>query len=102
MIIRKWNGTGDYDALLILSEDEMRSFADHYQVDWSYFTNGPRKSINGQYFCFVNHTRKAYALLPFLSLAFGGMHNGDSPVEEELVPEERINYDDYSLESFSR
>lgn len=102
MITRKWNGVGDYDSLLVLSEEEMRLFADHFQVDWSFFTNGPRKSINGQYFCFVSYSRKVFALLPFLSLAFGGMYNGDSPVEEEHDPIEAINYDDYSLEPFTR
>ena len=100
MITREWNGVGDYDSLLVLSEEEMRLFADHFQVDWSFFTDGPRKSINGQYFCFVNHKRKVYALLPFLSLAFGGMYNEDTSVGEELAADD-INYDDFSLEPFS-
>ena len=101
MIARKWNGVGDYDALLVLSEDEMIMLADHYHVDWSFFTSGPRKNFDDKYFCFVNYSRKVLALLPFLSLVFGGMYD-KAPYGEELAPMEAIDYHEYSLEVFSR
>ena len=33
MTANKWNGAGDYDVLLTLSEKEMRELADYYKVD---------------------------------------------------------------------
>ena len=75
MVARKWRGIGDYDHFLTLDEGEMRDLCRYYDVDWSFFTKGPAKSMDGQYFCFVNLSRKVFALLPFLSLAFGGMYN---------------------------
>lgn len=69
-----WNGIGDYDYLLSLNEQEMRTFCAYYHVDWSFFTKTPAKHLEDEYFCFVSLERKAFALLPFLSLAFGGMY----------------------------
>ncbi|MBQ1550011.1 MAG: hypothetical protein IIZ65_06265 [Clostridia bacterium] len=101
MTAYKWNGVGDYDVLLILSEEEMRELADYYRVDWSFFTEeGPSKSFDGNYFCFISFSRRKLALLPFLSLAFGGMYNDESPLGN-LQDVERLNYSVYSLEEFS-
>ena len=97
----KWNGVGDYDALLRLSEEEMRALADYYHVDWSFFTEGPSKSFNGNYFCFVSFSRRKLALLPRLSLAFGGMYNNESPLGDHQDIE-GLNFSIYSLEKFSR
>ena len=75
MVAQRWNGIGDYDHLLTLDEGEMRELCRYYDIDWSFFMKSPAKSMDGQYFCFVSLSRKALALLPFLSLAFGGMYN---------------------------
>ena len=95
----KWTGVGEYDALLDLSENEMRELADYYKVDWTFFTDGPSRTFEGHYFCFISFSRKALALLPFLSIAFGGMYNGNLLLESESIPVE-ISYDDYVLEEF--
>ena len=98
MFSQTWNGVGDYDALITLSEQEMKALASHYQVDWSFFETGPAKHWDDAYFCFVNHTRKVLALLPFLSLAFGGMYD-ELPMGNEKCPI-HINYAQYTLEEF--
>ena len=101
MVSIKWIGVGDYDELIALSEEEMREFADHFNIDWSFFTNGtPNKKLGDHYYCFVNYSRKVLALLPFLALAFGGQYNDEPPFEGEPRTIE-IDYDDYSLEEFS-
>ena len=100
MTAYKWNGVGDYDALLRLSEEEMRVLSDYYHVDWSYFTEGPSKSFNGNYFCFVSFSRRKLALLPFLSLAFGGMYDELPLGDHQDI--EGLNFSIYSLEKFSR
>ena len=98
MIAQTWNGVGDYDALITLSEQEMKKLAGYYKVDWSFFTTGPEKSWGGEYYCFVSHGRKALALLPFLSLAFGGMYD-EPPMENDAHPIQ-LNYAGYTLEKF--
>ena len=98
MTANKWNGAGDYDVLLALSEKEMRELADYYKVDWSFFTTGPSKNINGHYYCFASFSRKALSLLPFLSLAFGGMYD-EMPVGDEGVPA-ALDYSQFTLEEF--
>ena len=81
MNAQKWNGIGDYDFLLTLNEHEMRDLCFFYDVDWSFFTEGPSKSWEDKYYCFINLERKVFALLPFLSLAFGGMYS-NLPMEQ--------------------
>lgn len=71
---RKWTGVGDYDVIITLSKQEMAFVTEHYGIDWSFFTKLPAKSYDGNYFLFASLSRKALALLPFLSLAFGGMY----------------------------
>ena len=94
-----WNGIGDYDAFITLTEQEMRELARSYNVDWSFFTTAPSKSWGDEYYCFVSYTRKALALLPFLSLAFGGMYD-ELPMgnDREQI---QINYAEYTLEEFA-
>ena len=99
MITQKWNGVGDYDAFITLSEQEMKELASYYQVDWSFFQNGPAKNWEDAYFCFVSHTRKVLALLPFLSLAFGGMYD-EPPMDHEKYPI-HIHFAEYTLEEFA-
>ena len=84
MVAQRWNGIGDYDHLLTLDEEEMRELCRYYDIDWSFFMKSPAKSMDGQYYCFVSLSRKAFALLPFLSLAFGGMYN-TLPMENALT-----------------
>ena len=95
----RWNGVGDYDVLLSLSEQEMRELTKHYGVDWSFFTTGPSKSFDDTYFCFASFSRRKLALLPFLSLAFGGMYD-ELPIGDEQNPVTLV-FSDYSLEEFS-
>ncbi len=95
----EWRGIGDYDCLLTLSEEEMRDLAARYGVDWSFFTEGPAKSFDDKYFCFVSYSRKALALLPFLSLAFGGMYD-ELPLGDKAYPVE-IDFSGYTMEEFS-
>ena len=95
----KWHGAGDYDVLLTLSEQEMRALAEHYRVDWSFFTTAPAKHWDDQYFCFASFSRKALALLPFLSLAFGGMYD-EPPVDDVQTPI-TLDYSEFRLEEFS-
>ena len=100
MIAYEWHGVGDYDYFLKLSGNEMRELADHYHVDWSFFTSSPSKTFGeDDYYCFISLSRKALALLPFLSIAYGGMYD-ELPWSDESIPIE-INYADYLLESFS-
>ena len=98
MFALSWHGIGDYDALITLSEQEMRELANYYKVDWSFFTTPPAKSWEDAYYCFVSHRRKALALLPFLSLAFGGMYD-ELPMDEEME-QIQIRYDEYTMEEF--
>ncbi len=74
MLTQVWNGIGDYDFLLTLNEHEMRDLCSFYDVDWAFFSNGPAKHDGDNYYCFISLKRKVFALLPFLSLAFGGMY----------------------------
>ena len=99
MVSNQWKGPGDYDVLLTLSEKEMRALADWYHVDWAFFTEGPRKSFDDQYFCLVSYSRKALALLPFLSLAFGGIYM-ELPFEGKAQTVE-LDFADYTLEALS-
>lgn len=99
MFAETWNGIGDYDEFITLSEQEMRELTSYYKVDWSFFTTGRSKSWGGKYYCFVNHARKALALLPFLSLAFGGMYD-ELPMADDAHPM-HINYAEYTLEEFA-
>ena len=99
MFAQTWNGIGDYDALLTLSEREMKELTSYYNVDWSFSTTGPSKSWDHAYFCFVSQNRKALALLPFLSLAFGGMYD-ESPVADDAYPVQ-IDYAAFTLEAFA-
>ncbi len=99
MKANKWSGVGDYDVLLTLSEQEMRKLAQYYHVDWSFFTTGPSKSFDGKFFCFASYSRKKLALLPFLSIAFGGMHD-ELPIGDAEGPA-ALDYGDFSLEKFS-
>ena len=94
-----WLGTGDYNVLLTLSEQEMRALAKHYSVDWSFFTTGPSKHFDDRYFCLASFSRKALALLPFLSLAFGGMYD-ELPLGDVQTPI-TVDYSQYCLEEFS-
>ena len=91
MKAQKWNGIGDYDYLLTLNEHEMKDLCSFYKVDWSFFTEGPRKNWEDDYFCFISLKRKVFALLPFLSLAFGGMYH-NLPVEKTQM-HVSINYE---------
>jgi len=99
MYAQTWTGVGDYDEFLTLSQEEMRALAGYYNVDWSFFTTGPSKSWEGEYYCFVSHSRNVLALLPFLSLAFGGMYD-EPPMENDAHPIQ-IHFGDYSLEEFA-
>ena len=99
MFAQTWNGVGDYDALITLSEQEMKELASYYKVDWSFFTTSSSKSWGNEYYCVVNHTRKVLALLPFLSLVFGGMY--DEPPMDNDIKQIQINYAEYTLEEFS-
>lgn len=92
----KWNGIGGYDLFLSLSETEMREIAEYYNVDWSFFNSS--NTLGSDYFCFVSFSRKTLALLPFLSLAFGGMYDELPVGSEEQSPE--LNLSEYSLEEF--
>lgn len=82
-----------------MSEQEMKELADFYKVDWSVFTDGPRKNFDATYFCFVSYTRKVLALIPFLSIVFGGQYD-EFPMDSE-EQNVRLCYEDYSLEKFS-
>lgn len=99
MYAQTWTGVGNYDELITLSEEEMRALAGHYNVDWSFFTTGPSKSWEGEYYCFVSHSRNVLALLPFLSLAFGGMYD-ELPFGDAAKPI-TIDYSQFRLEEFS-
>ena len=99
MFAQTWNGVGDYDALITLSEQEMKELTSYYKVDWSFFTTAPSKSWCDEYYCFVSQTRKALALLPFLSLAFGSMY--DEPPVADDAHQIQINYAEYVLEAFA-
>lgn len=99
MTANPWKGVGEYDALLTLSEKEMRALADWYHVDWSYFTEGPARHFDDSYFCLVSYSRKALALIPFLSLVFGGMYT-ELPFGEEAQAA-ALDFADYTLEAFS-
>lgn len=99
MFAQTWNGVGDYDALITLSEQEMKELTNYYNVDWSFFTTGPSKSWDDTYYCFVSQTRKALALLPFLSLAFGAMYD-EPPMEDDAHPIQ-IHFAGYTLEEFA-
>lgn len=94
-----WKGVGDYDVLLTLSEQEMRALADYYKVEWSYFTTGPSKNFDDRYFCFASFSRKALALLPFLSIAYGGMYD-EPPMDNANTPI-MLDYSEFCLEEFS-
>lgn len=94
-----WNGVGDYDVLLTLSEQEMRALAEHYKVDWSFFTTGAAKNFDDQYYCFSSFSRKALALLPFLSLIYGGMYD-ELPMDNANKPI-TLDYSEFCLEKFS-
>lgn len=94
-----WNGVGNYDVLITLSEQEMIALAKHYNVDWSFFTTGPSKSFADQYFCFASFSRKTLALLPFLSIAFGGMYD-ELPMDNVNTPI-TLDYSEFHLEEFS-
>lgn len=94
-----WNGVGDYDVLLTLSEKEMRELTDYYKVEWSYFTTGPSKNFDDRYFCFASLSRKALALLPFLSIAYGGMYD-ELPMDNANTPI-ILDYSEFYLEEFS-
>ena len=85
MTANRWKGVGPYDLFLTLSEEEMRSLTARYGVDWSFFTAGPAKCFDGKYFCFVSLSGRKLALLPFLSLVFGGMYE-ELPLESETDP----------------
>ena len=99
MIAKQWNGVGDYDVLLTLCEKEMRELADYYQVDWSFFTAPPSKSIDGKYFCFASYSRRKLALLPFLSIVFGGMYD-ELPMGEK-DNSVSLDYAEFALEEFA-
>ena len=99
MFAQTWNGVGDYDAFITLSEQEMKELASYYQVDWSFFTTGPSKNWDHEYYCFISQSRKALALLPFLSLAFGGMY--DEPPMANDARQIQINFAEYTLEAFA-
>ena len=73
MYAQTWTGVGNYDELI--------------------------KSWEGEYYCFVSHSRNVLALLPFLSLAFGGMYD-EPPMENDAHPIQ-IHFGDYSLEEFA-
>ena len=99
MTAHKWNGVGDYDVLLTLSKDEMRALMNYYSIDWSSYMTGPAKSFDGNYYCFASFSRMKLALLPFLSLVFGGMYD-----ELPIGPEQSqtiLDFGDYSLEEFA-
>ena len=99
MTSRNWNGVGDYDVFLEFSEQEMKALTDFYNVDWSFFTTGPSKTFDGKYFCFASYSRRKLALLPFLSLAFGGMYD-ILPLGNECKPE-MLDFTEFTLEEFS-
>lgn len=71
----------------------------YYRVDWSFFTTGPSKNFDDRYFCFVSFSRKALALLPFLSIAFGGMYD-ELPMDDTHTPVV-LDYSEFCLEEFS-
>lgn len=98
MTAEHWNGVGDYDYLLTMSENEMRELTDFYKIDWSFFTEGPSKNIGNSYYCFVSVTRNVIALLPFLSLLFGGMYS-NLPTENHAQPF-KMNYKYFKLEPY--
>ena len=98
MYANKWNGVGGYDLIITLNEEEMRKVTDYYRVDWQEYLSGRAKTWGGEYYCFISYARKALALLPFLSVAFGGMYD-ELPMDPE--PQEIcLNPDDFRLEEF--
>ena len=99
MVALNWTGVGDYDVFIQLSLEEMKELTDYYQVDWSFFTTEPAKNFDNRYFCFASFSRKVLALLPFLSLAFGGMYD-ELPMEGPERPI-TLNYSEFRLEEFS-
>lgn len=74
MFSQPWQGAGDYDLFITLTEQEMRNLADFYQIDWNMLTTDPAKHLDDRYFCFASLSRKTLAIIPFLSIAFGGMY----------------------------
>ena len=96
MVAQTWNGAGDYDLFVTLSEQEARKLADYYGLGES---SWQRSYLGERFFCLVSTSRKALALLPFLSLAFGGMYD-ELPMGCEEYPVQ-INYAAYTLETFS-
>ncbi len=101
MYAQKWNGVGGYDLFLTLTEQEMRELTNHYHVDRSYYTDSSkRRSIDDEYYCFVCFSRRAVALIPFLSIAFGGQYNDESPIGE-TVKDFDLDYSKYKLEEFN-
>lgn len=99
MYAQKWNGVGGYDLFITLNEDEMRELTRYYHVDWEeYIEKSPAKTWGGEYYCFICYARKALALIPFLSIAFGGMYD-ELPMDPK-TQEISLNYDDFRLEEF--
>ena len=99
MVAFDWHGAGDYDLLLRLTGEEMGELTRFYGIGWSFFTTGPRKNFDNEYFCFFSSSRRALALLPFLSLAFGGQYD-ELPFGDAAKPI-TIDYSQFRLEEFS-
>lgn len=96
IMAERWTGPGDYDRFLTLTKKEMVKMSDHYGIDHSSWLHS---SFDDQFYCLASLSRKALALLPFLSIAFGGMYD-ELPMEG---PAQAfcIDYDAYTLEEFS-
>ena len=82
MKVFNWYGEGNYDYMAMCDVNEVEKLLRHFEIDSEILH---KAKLEDAYCILFNSTDKIFSFIPYLSLAFGGMYNGNYPFSDSNI-----------------